>query len=90
MRFGTQTNQIIKKLIIVFIKHTENLININHLELIDLYYKNNYKNKAASVLICCALSFSSYITCEAKYANKMSNVYAVYKTTNYYRKHMIL
>lgn len=51
MRFGTQTNQIMKKRILVFIKPTEYLIRTNRLELIDLYYKNNYKNKAASVLI---------------------------------------
>lgn len=51
MRFGTQTNQIMKKRILVFIKPTENLIKINHFELIDLYYKNKYKNKAALVLI---------------------------------------
>ena len=53
MRFGTQTNQIMKKRILVFIKPTEYLIRTNRLELIDLYYKNNYKNKAASVLILC-------------------------------------
>ena len=73
MRFGTQTNQIMKKRILVFIKPTENLIKINHLELIDLYYKNKYKNKAALVLIWCAVSFSSYYNIWSK----IWNVYAV-------------